>query len=67
MCSSDLAYDPLYADVMDKRNASYFNQGVVFCKYTGSRGKSGSNDANAEFVALLRNIMDTHNVYFQIS
>ena len=69
MLSSDVnaAYDPLYADVMDKRNASYFNQGVVFCKYTGSRGKSGSNDANAEFVAKLRNIMDNHNVYFQIS
>lgn len=69
MLSSDVnaAYDPLYADVMDKRNASYFNQGVVFCKYTGSRGKSGSNDANAEFVAKLRNIMDNHDVHFQIS
>ena len=69
MLSSDVnaAYDPLYADVMDKRNASYFNQGVVFCKYTGSRGKSGSNDANAEFVAKLRNIMDNNNVRFQIS
>ena len=69
MLSSDVnaAYDPLYSDVMDKRNASYFNQGVVFCKYTGSRGKSGSNDANAEFVAKLRNIMDNHDVSFQIS
>lgn len=69
MLSSDVnaAYDPLYSDVMDKRNSSYFNRGVVFCKYTGSRGKSGSNDANAEFVAKLRNIMDNHQVYFQIS
>ena len=69
MLSSDVnaAYDPLYADVMDKRNSSYFNNGVVFCKYTGSRGKSGSNDANAEYVAKLRNIMDNNNVYFQIS
>ena len=69
MLSSNVnaAYDPLYSDVMDKRNASYFNQGVVFCKYTGSRGKSGSNDANAEYVAKLRNIMDRNSVYFQIS
>lgn len=69
MLSSDVnaAYDPLYSDVMDERNSSYFNNGVVFCKYTGSRGKSGSNDANAEFVAKLRKIMDDNQVYFQIS
>ena len=69
MLSSDVnaAYDPLYSDVMDKRNSSYFNNGVVFCKYTGSRGKSGSNDANAEYVAKLRNIMDKNKVTFQIS
>ena len=69
MLSSDVnaAYDPLYSDVMDKRNSSYFNRGVVFCKYTGSRGKSGSNDANAEYVAKIRNIMDQNNVSFQIS
>lgn len=69
MLSSDVnaAYDPLYSDVMDKRNSSYFNRGVVFCKYTGSRGKSGSNDANAEYVAKIRNIMDKNNVAFQIS
>ena len=69
MLSSDVnaAYDPLYSDVMDKRSASYFNQGVVFCKYTGSRGKSGSNDANAEFIAKLRSIMDKNHVNFQIS
>lgn len=69
MLSSDVnaAYDPLYADVMDKRSASYFNNGVVFCKYTGSRGKSGSNDADAEYIAKLRKIMDDNNVNFQIS
>ena len=69
MLSSDVnaAYDPLYTDVMDKRNSSYFNNGVVFCKYTGSRGKSGSNDADAEYIAKLRKIMDDNNVYFQIS
>ncbi len=69
MLSSDVnaAYDPLYCEVMDKRNSSYFNNGVVFCKYTGARGKSGSNDANAEFIAKLRKIMDDNNVYFQIS
>ena len=69
MLSSDVnaAYDPLYSDVMDKRNSSYFNNGVVFCKYTGSRGKYESNDANAEFIAEIRNVMDKNNVHFQIS
>ena len=69
MLSSDVnaAYDPLYSDVMDKRNASYFNNGVVFCKYTGSRGKYDSNDANAEYIAKIRNVLDQNNVHFQIS
>lgn len=69
MLSSDVnaAYDPLYPEVMDKRSASYFNNGVVFCKYTGSRGKSGSNDADAEYIAKLRKIMDDNKVNFQIS
>ena len=69
MLSSDVnaAYDPLYASVMDKRNSSYLARGLVFCKYTGSRGKSGSNDADAEFVAELRNILDSDNVSYQIS
>lgn len=69
MLSSDVnaAYDPLYASVMDKRNSSYFGKGVVFCKYTGSRGKSGSNDADAEYLAKLRKIMDDANVLFQVS
>lgn len=69
MLSSDVnaAYDPLYKSVMDKRNSSQFGKGVVFCKYTGSRGKSGSNDANAEYIAELRKIMDDANVSFQLS
>lgn len=69
MLSSDVnaAYDPLYKSAMDKRNSSRFGHGVVFCKYTGSRGKSGSNDANAEYIAELRRIMDEANVSFQLS
>ena len=50
---------------MEKRNSAFFGKGLVFNKYTGSRGKSGSNDANAEYVAKLRNIMDTNEVSFQ--
>lgn len=69
MLSSDVnaAYDPLYSDVMEKNNCSYFNNGVVFSKYTGARGKSSSNDANAEYVAEIRRIMDDSNIKFQIS
>ena len=69
MLSSDVnaGYDPLYAEVMDKRSASYLGHGLVFCKYTGSRGKSGSNDANAEYLAQLRKIMDDNNINFQVS
>ena len=69
MLSSDVnaAFDPLYKQAMDKNNASMFSRGMVFCKYTGSRGKSGSNDANAEYIAELRKVMDDANVSFQIS
>ena len=65
--SSDVsaAFDPNYPSVMEKRNSAFFGKGLVFNKYTGSRGKSGSNDANAEYVAKLRNIMDTNEVSFQ--
>ena len=67
--SSDVsaAYDPLYASVMEKRNCAYFGNGLVFNKYTGSRGKSGSNDANPEYMALLRRIMEDNGVSFQTS
>ena len=67
MLSSDVsaAYDPNYASVSDKKNVAYFGKGIVFNKYTGSRGKSGSNDANAEYIARLRRIFDKHEVAFQ--
>ena len=65
--SSDVsaAFDPNYPSVMEKRNSAYFSKGLVFNKYTGARGKSGSNDANAEYVAKLRKILDTTDVSFQ--
>ncbi|MCD7981707.1 MAG: aminopeptidase [Clostridiales bacterium] len=65
--SSDVsaAFDPNYPGVMEKKNAAYFGKGLVFNKYTGSRGKSGSNDAGAEYVAQVRGIMDKGNVNFQ--
>lgn len=67
--SSDVsaAYDPLYASVMEKKNAAYFGKGLVFNKYTGSRGKGGSNDANPEYMAELRRIMDENDIAFQTS
>lgn len=67
MLSSDVsaAYDPLYAIYYDKRNSAYFGKGLVFNKYTGARGKSGSNDANAEYVAAIRALLDKHGVAFQ--
>jgi len=67
MLSSDVnaGFDPLYEASFDKRNASYCGHGVVFSKFTGSRGKSGSNDANAEYLAALRKIMDENHVYYQ--
>ena len=65
--SSDVsaAFDPNYPSVMEKRNCAYFGKGLVLNKYTGARGKSGSNDANAEYVARVRNIFDSHEVAFQ--
>lgn len=67
MLSSDVnaAYDPLFASAFDKNNASYFGRGVVFSKFTGSRGKSGSNDANAEYIAKIRRMMDDNNICYQ--
>ena len=69
MLSSDVnaGYDPLYKSVMDLRNSSMLGHGVAFCKYTGSRGKSGASDANAEYIAKIRNIMDEANVSYQFS
>lgn len=67
MLSSDVnaAYDPLFASAFEKNNASYFGRGMVFSKFTGSRGKSGSNDANAEYIARIRNMMDNNNICYQ--
>ena len=67
MLSSDVsaAYDPGYAAFFEKKNAAYFGRGLVLNKYTGARGKSGSNDANAEYMAELRKILEKHNVAFQ--
>ncbi|GEA29717.1 aminopeptidase [Clostridium diolis] len=67
MLSSDVsaAFDPNYPSVMEKKNSAFFGKGMVFNKYTGARGKSGSNDASAEYMAELRNIMEKHNVSIQ--
>ena len=67
MLSSDVsaAYDPLYASAFEKKNSAYFGKGLVFNKYTGSRGKSGSNDANAEYVAAIRAMLEKHQVAYQ--
>ncbi|KGN01529.1 aminopeptidase 1 [Clostridium novyi A str. 4570] len=67
MLSSDVsaAFDPNYPSVMEKRNCAYFGKGVVFNKYTGARGKSGSNDASAEYMGEIRDIMEKHNVSWQ--
>ncbi|HHY13520.1 MAG TPA: aminopeptidase [Thermoanaerobacterales bacterium] len=67
MLSSDVsaAFDPNYPEVMEKNNAAYFGKGIVFNKYTGSRGKSGSSDANPEFIAKIRRIMNKHDVLWQ--
>lgn len=69
MISSDVsaAYDPMYTDVYEKRSSCFFGRGPVFCKHTGSRGKSGSNDANAEYIAKLRRVFDEHKVGFQMA
>ncbi len=67
MLSSDVsaAFDPTYASAYDKKNAAYFGRGMVFNKFTGARGKSGSNDANAEFMAKIRGILDAAKVSYQ--
>lgn len=67
MLNSDVsaAFDPNYAAVNEEKNSAFMGHGLVFNKYTGSRGKGGCNDANAEYMAELRNIMDSENVTFQ--
>ncbi|WP_443741403.1 aminopeptidase [Treponema berlinense] len=69
MLSSDVnaAYDPMNADLFDKNNASFLGGGIVFNKYTGSRGKSGASDANPEFIAALRKVLDENSVKYQMA
>jgi len=69
MLSSDVTsgYDALFASSFDKKNVAYLGHGMVFNKFTGSRGKSGSNDANAEYLGAIRAMMDKHNVRIQMS
>lgn len=69
MISSDVsaAYDPMYTEVYDKKSSSFFGNGPVFNKHTGSRGKSGSNDANAEYIAKLRKVFADNKVGFQMA
>lgn len=67
MLSSDVsaAFDPMFEACFEKKNSAYFGRGITFNKYTGSRGKGGSNDANPEYIARLRDILAKHNVTFQ--
>lgn len=67
MLSSDVsaAFDPNFAGVFEKKNSAYFGRGLVFNKYTGAHGKSGSNDASAEYMAAVRRVMDDNGVFWQ--
>jgi aspartyl aminopeptidase len=69
MLSSDVnaAYDPNFPSVMERKNCAYFGRGMAFSKFTGSRGKSGSNDANPEFIAKLRAALDKNKVFYQMA
>lgn len=69
MLSSDVnaGFDPNYSYAFEKKNASYLGRGVVFSKFTGSRGKSGSNDANAEYIARVRKALERENVAYQMA
>ncbi|MFC2315594.1 MAG: aminopeptidase, partial [Selenomonas massiliensis] len=69
MLSSDVssAYDGLYADAFEKKNVAYLGRGMVFNKFTGARGKSGSSDASAEYLGQLRRMMDENNVSYQLA
>ncbi len=69
MLSSDVdaGYDPIYASVSDRYNAGYLGKGIALVKYTGARGKSGASDANAEFVAWTRNMLEKNNIKYQLT
>ena len=63
----DAGFDPIYANVSERNNAGYLGRGISLNKYTGARGKSGASDANAEFVAEVRNIFEENNIRYQIT
>ena len=63
----DAAYDPIYANVFEKNNAGFFGRGLGLNKYTGARGKSGASDANAEFIAMIRNIFEKENIRYEFA
>ncbi len=69
MLSSDVdaGFDPLYSSVSDRQNSGYLSKGITLNKYTGARGKSGASDANAEFVAWVRNLLETNQIKYQVS
>ena len=69
MLSSDVdaGFDPIYASVSDKLNAGFLGNGISLNKYTGARGKSGASDANAEYVAWVRNILEKNDIRYQIA
>ena len=64
-CDVSAGFDPEFADCFETKNTAYLGRGVCFNKYTGARGKSGSNDANAEYIGKLRRLMDDNQVFFQ--
>ena len=63
----DAGFDPIYSQVSELNNASFLNKGVGVNKYTGARGKSGGSDANAEFVAYVRNVFESNNIAYQVA
>ena len=69
MLSSDVdaGFDPLYASVSDRNNAGFLGRGISLNKYTGARGKSGASDANAEFVAWVRNVFENNGILYQVA
>ena len=69
MLSSDVdaGFDPIYASVSDKSNAGYIGKGIAIVKYTGAKGKNGASDANAEFVAWTRNVLEKNNIKYQLT
>ena len=63
----DAGFDPIYSQVSELNNASFLNKGVGVNKYTGARGKSGASDANAEYVAWIRNLLEKYDIKYQLA